>query len=306
MSMTIDQMIAQAKAASANPAAVTGVTIDHPPVTEVVAQPAPQPAANPLASLTPEQLAAVMAMMGQQPATQQAVVTQAAPVVQTPAPMANQVMGMVAQQPAAQLPAHMSMNQPIDFDMDSFMSMGLSADHWVKFSEFGLTLAAHSTVLLPELEVEILLENNKGFFLCMAVKYGNPAVYNHTFDGITDKNGQPWANAVVLASQVDPNARPYRCVQLPMKLTKDVMHPMVPGQVLAHAGEVVGYSTATTAWSSWESLYRAAQQHGLVGQPIRVKVTNLVKQPKKTGQKPWGIPVFTLLGASGSTAETAA
>ena len=45
MSMTIDQMIAQAKAANANPAALTGVTIDHPPVTEVVAQ--PQPAATP-------------------------------------------------------------------------------------------------------------------------------------------------------------------------------------------------------------------------------------------------------------------
>lgn len=292
MSMTIEQMIAAAKAAQVNPAATAGVIIDQAPVAEVVTQPAAA-AANPLASLSPEQLAAVMAMVGQQPVAQAAVTTQSPLVAQT---------GLVVQQPAAQLPAHFSMDTPMEFDMESFMSMGLSADHWVKFSEFGLTLASHPTVLLQELEVDILLENHKGFFLCMAMKYGDPATYNHTFDGKTDKNGQPWANAVVQASLVDPRARPYRCVQLPMKLTKDVMHPAKPGEVLAHAGEVVGYSTATTAWSSWESLYRAAQQQGLVGKTIRVKVTNLVKQPKKTGQKPWGIPVYTLLGAADSEA----
>lgn len=295
--MTIEQMLANA-AASAQAAA-----------------PAPAPQAAPvskglpahLANLTPEQMQQIAAMLqGQQAAAAPVVTGEVLPAINhvPAAAQAAPAQGMVVAQhqpPAvageaalAGLPAHIAaMCQPAEFDMDMFMSMGLSADHWVKFSEYGISLASAPGVLLQELEVEIELTNKKGYFLCQALKYGNPAVYNHTFDNVTDKNGQPWPLAIATAMAVDPKARPYRCVQLPMKLAKDVLSPT--GQVLAHKGEVVGYSTATTAWDNWASYYRQAQLLGLVGTSVRTKVTNLVKQPKAAGQKPWGIPVFTIV-----------
>ena len=58
-------------------------------------------------------------------------------------------------------------------------------------------------------------------------------------------------------------------------------------------GDLIGHSLSTTNWANWESFYADCTRRGLVGQPVRAKLTALRRA--KPGYT-WGVIGFELIG----------
>lgn len=211
-------------------------------------------------------------------------------------PQQQQQMAMVPQQqvPAGQLPAHLMqmMANPMQMSMENFMAMGLAVDVWVKPDYTGMTVGDDTTPV-EFLDVEIDMAENVGFVLVMAIRYGaNPVKYNFTKDFVTDKDGQPWNNALMAAYSIDPSVNPYRAVQIPMTVLAEAKN--LKGTVVAEAGSRMGYTTSVTGWSAWLDFYQQVVKAGLLNQRVAVRLTNV---PKVKNNNKWGIITFKLLGA---------
>ena len=211
-------------------------------------------------------------------------------------PQQQQQMAMVPQQQLApgQLPAHLMqmMNNPMQMSMENFMAMGLAVDVWLKPDYTGMTIGEDTTPV-EFLDVEIDMTENVGFVLVMAIRYGaNPVKYNFTKDFVTDKDGQPWNNALMAAYSIDPSVNPYRAVQIPMTVLAEAKN--LKGTVVAEAGSRMGYTTSVTGWSAWLDFYQQVLKAGLLNQRVAVRLTNV---PKVKNNNKWGIITFKLLGA---------
>lgn len=175
--------------------------------------------------------------------------------------------------------------------MESLMAGGMTVDLWVKVKEFGL-LVGQTTELVPSFKAYIDMTDGVGFSPKQSIKAGNPAQYWSTYDGTTSDKGVPWNEAIQKAVALDPKARPYRSVDVPMVLLEDVKSPS--GKELAKAGQKLGYSTATTNWGAWESFYKAVAQAGLLGKCVEVTVGFEPRSNKNNNT--WGIMTWTLIG----------
>ncbi len=212
--------------------------------------------------------------------------------------VAAPAMGMAA------LPAHLAaaLAAPKEMSMESFMSMGMSVDLWLKPSYAGLTVGDNAHPV-PHMDVVIDMTEKSGFQLIMAIRFGNDAnvKYDYTHDCITNKDGRPWAEALAQAYQIDPRVSPFRAVQLPMVVAEECKN--YQNQVVALAGQTVGYTTAVTGWSAWQNFYVQVQRSGLLGQKVKARLTNEAKM--KDANK-WGLIKFELLGAADVTQQKTA
>lgn len=317
MTMNIDAMIANANQ-SANQQTQQAVTIDQTVVhTQTVNQ-----TQNTQVDVVDDEEAELMRQLEAKRAAKAAAAAQAA------SPQAGQAVSQVqpqylpagaqqtvavqqnAQVPvagatgAAALPAHLaaSLMQPMSMDMETFMSMGMSVDLWLKPSYAGLTVGDNATPV-PHMDVVIDMTEKVGFQLAMAIRYGSePNVkYDYTHDCVTNKDGRPWADALALAYQLDPKVSPYRCVQLPMVVADETKN--FQSQVVALPGQTVGYTTAVTGWSAWQNFYMQVQRAGLLGHKVKVRLTNEAKM-KDTNK--WGLIKFELLGVADATQQKTA
>lgn len=212
-------------------------------------------------------------------------------------PQPNMAVGAVG---ASALPAHLAagLAQPMDMSMETFMSMGMAVDLWLKPSFAGLTIGENATPV-PHVDVVIDMTEKLGFTLVMAIRFGKePNVkYDYTTDCVTNKDGRPWADALAQAYAADPSVSPYRAVQLPMVVLEETKN--FQNQVVALAGQTLGYTTAVTGWSSWQNFYLQVQRAGLLNNKVRARLTNEAKV-KDTNR--WGLVKFELLGAAATTA----
>lgn len=198
----------------------------------------------------------------------------------------------------ANIPAHIaSLAQPTKLSMATMQPSSLRADAWLKFSYYGMTTNKDSKTLIDELLVEINMTENSGsgFYLCNMVKWGNPATYVYTYDGVTGSDGRPWVESVTKAYNATPQNSdkpntPYPAVQLPMVLLEDIVDKK--GNVIVEKGKVLGYTTAKTAWYNWQDFYNSVVSAGLLGQPVKVKVTN---EATEFNTNKWGVPKFELI-----------
>ncbi|WP_419902164.1 hypothetical protein [Kiloniella sp.] len=197
-----------------------------------------------------------------------------------------------ASSPAPQnLPANQSVNDlapapasGVPLGMDDFMTGGISVDHWIKPSEFGIALAKGK--LTETLLVKINLAEVQ---YCEAIKYGNPATYHKTYDRITTADGITWHQAIANAKAVDGDkARPYASADIPMVLDQevDVEH--------MEAGQLLGYSLSTTNRNNWQSFIRSITNAGLDPKGSFVKV-ELGNEVRNKGQNTWGLLTFKLI-----------
>ena len=129
-----------------------------------------------------------------------------------------------------------------------------------------------------------------------AVKYGNPAIYDKTYDRVLSSKGGSWMDAMEKATRIDPNAREYRSADIPMVLTDDVTVADGKGKdlkVLAGAGQTLGYSLSTTNWAAWAKFFREVSLAGLDRSIVKAEIGF----EKKTNSKGnvWGIMNFTLI-----------
>lgn len=175
--------------------------------------------------------------------------------------------------------------------MEALMAGGMTVDVWVKVKEFGL-IVGQTQELVPSFKAYIDMTDGVGFSPKQSIKAGNPAQYWSTYDGAMSDKGIPWNEAIQKAVALDPKARPYRSVDVPMVLLEDVKSPK--GNELAKAGQRIGYSTSTTNWAAWESFYKAVAAAGLLNECVEVEVSFEPKSNKNGNN--WGIMTWKLLG----------
>lgn len=284
----IDQMLADANNQAQQFVQPQGQTFEQP---QAQAQPQYQAQAQPQYQAQPQA----------QPQYQAQPQAQAQPQYQAQTPVQGHMhpqQMMPAQVPAAQgmpgLPAHLQQfAAPMQFTMENMAAMGLSVEQWFKPDFQGMTIGDQDGIVKEAL-CEIDMTENAGFVLGMGIRYGNPAVYHFTTDGVSCQDGMSWPQAMMTALTVDPTAKPFRSVQIPMTAVQDVVD--VDGKVVASQGTSLGYTTPYSGWNTWLAFHRQCAMKGLLGQRVVVRITN---EPKKNaaGNK-WGNLRFELLDAA--------
>lgn len=230
---------------------------------------------------------------------QSAPVNQSTPVVQN-APKAEIAL------PAGLPPELAKFLGPREMTMDTMSSSDLSVQDWVKTAYHGMTLGSAPTAIVQPFNAEIDMSEQSGFMLCQMVRWtvksptGDQTNYVHTFDGEMGSDGKPWYEAVMTAynTTTDPSKPnvPYPAVQLPMRLTQNVLNPATQ-EVLAQEGIMVGHTTAKTGWKNWQDFYNTVKAQGLLGQRVIVEISNQAVAPKNSSYT-WGVLSFKLIGAA--------
>lgn len=212
---------------------------------------------------------------------------QAAAAAAPAPPLPPAYTGTVALAPVAAAPAAVALS------MESMSQGSMSVDKWIKVKEDGLKIGDMAG-LLESIDAVINMTAGMGFILKYGVKNGNPAQYAYSTDLANAAGGGTWPAALQRIQALNPStpASPYRCVDLPFKLTADVK---VKDVVVAKAGDTLGYTTSTTNWKNWEEFYKDVDKAGLLGQDVAVKLT---AQPRnnKAGNA-WGVLKLELIGA---------
>lgn len=170
--------------------------------------------------------------------------------------------------------------------MDDMAAGSIQVDQWIGVKEHGFIIGADKQLHTEELIVDIDLAAVAPH---KAIKFGNPATYLKSYDGITCAQGGTWEQAIARAQRVDQNAREYSSCDLPMVLTHQVKKG---SKVLAEQGDKLGYSLSTTNWNTWRTFWTDCTAKGLAGQTVRVKL-GYERRTNKAGNV-WGIMTFTL------------
>lgn len=188
--------------------------------------------------------------------------------------------------------------------MEDAMGSSLSVDAWMKVSEDGIKIG-ESPVLIDgdPIHVVINMTDGIGFVVKNAIKGGNPAQYAYTQDNVTATTGGSWeaAQAKIRSLPGASGASPYRAVDLPMRVPKDIVVSVLnkatkqpEDVVVCPAGKTLGHTTSTTNWKAWELLYREVSSKGYMGQEILVNVG--YEKRKNAGGNTWGTLTFQLIG----------
>ncbi len=220
---------------------------------------------------------------------------------QNPNMMQQQNPNMMQQ--AGQLPQHLQQYaMPTDMSMESLDAMGMQVDHWLKPDYVGMMIGDTPSPV-QEIIVDIEMIKGSGYTQGYGLRYGKePVIYDFTIDGVTSvKTGQPWFNSIVQATSTDSQARPYSAAQLVFEVAKDVVAQ--DGTVLASVGESLGYTTPQSNWHDFSKFYKLCSREGLLGQTVRVKITNMARTKD---QYKWGILKFELLNTTENSETSAA
>ena len=197
---------------------------------------------------------------------------------------------VAVQQPQATHAVAMPTAKPLT--MDTLSTGSINVDIWAKVKEYGILLGeAKAPQAVPKIIVSLDLTDGKGFLSKRSIKAGNPAQYWSTYDGVSCPGTGTWEQALQKAVSIDPKARLYPAVDLPMTLLEPVVSNCVE---LAKVGTIVGHSTATTNWKNWEAFYREAAQAGLIGKTVKIEVG--FEERTNPAKNIWGVLTFKLLG----------
>lgn len=159
---------------------------------------------------------------------------------------------------------------------------------YLKPTEFGMKIGKNKD-MLQDFEAEINLAEDAGFQLKHTIRFGNPAQYLSSYDGVTCNKGGSWHDALMKARMASPNAEPYYAAEIKLTLTKELK---LKDEVLK-AGTIIGYDTsAPSRFSDWSDFFEEAAKAGVVGQTVGVKV--VAREINHNGNT-WGTVAFELL-----------
>jgi hypothetical protein len=164
---------------------------------------------------------------------------------------------------------------------------GMSVDCFLKLKFEGIYVKEDATPF-EKLHVTI---RGSDIAYHKAVRFGNPATYKRSYDGVREaRSGKPWAEVVAQAMAADPKCTgDYDAYDLPMTLTADLVSLLTPGKVLVPAGAVVGYSTAITAGKATKEFIKNVIMKLGKGNLLAGTVT---LDKKNTEKGKWGILAF--------------
>lgn len=171
--------------------------------------------------------------------------------------------------------------------MDDPDNSRLAVDSWLGVKEHGFLVGPNKDLYTDEILVEIDLNavaRNE------SIKFGNPATYLKTYDGVTCASGGSWQAAIDRAQRVDPKAQPYPAADIPMRVLHDLK---VKGKAaVVEEGQMIGYTTPTTGFANFKAFWSACTTAGLAGQTVKAKL-GYEKRTNKNGNV-WGVVTFTL------------
>lgn len=213
---------------------------------------------------------------------------QAKAAEQTPAQTAN-VPATTAAAGGTAVAAHTG--GPVSLSMDDVVGGSLAVDAFLKVNEDGLKIG-DKPQLIETITVDIDLAQ---CVVAQVIKFGNPAVYYKTLDGMTTQGqGFTWSEAIMRAKQINPKADPYKSVDIPMTLVEDAKD--LKGNVVVEAGTTLGHSTSTTNWANMVALLKAVDAKGYSRSTDTVRVTITSERRTNKNNNVWGVLKFELLG----------
>lgn len=188
-----------------------------------------------------------------------------------------------AVQAEAQVPATPAPGR--NFTMDDLASGTMNVDKWLKVKEHGLEIDGK----LITAKVPVVIDMPT-VGLSRSVKFGNPARYLKTYNGVTCTDGSSWAQAQEIArkAEADPKKhRPYPTADITMITLEEVK--AVDGSTVVPAGTRLGYTTSTTGFAYFKTLYDEVKKLGL----LEAEIVALIGSEARTnpGHR-WGVVTF--------------
>lgn len=176
--------------------------------------------------------------------------------------------------------------------LDNLMNSGMNVDTYLKVSEDGLKVVVDNKSTLFE-SVDVTIDMRE-VVSTEAIKFGNPAQYFKTYDGIVCSDGRTkWVDAIEKGANHTPPSTPYSSADIPMTLDEPIIGKG-NAEVLP-AGTRIGYSLSTTNREAFARFLRDVNDNNLRHGRVKVKVGYEAKNNK---DYVWGIVTFELLGAA--------
>lgn len=173
----------------------------------------------------------------------------------------------------------------VPLGLDDMLGGSLNVVAWLKVNELGLRIGNDNT-LFDELDVAIPM-NEVAY--CYSVRYGNPAVYEKTYDRVSNSRGGSWMDTLARAQRVDPKASEFRSADVPFYALADIKNKK--GDILVKEGEAIGHSLAVTGWKAFQQFVQKAQAAGMDVRSGIIKV-KLGFTEQKNQKGTWGILKF--------------
>lgn len=158
---------------------------------------------------------------------------------------------------------------------------------YLKVNEFGLLVGKTDKKFKEAIKVKLLLTEDKGFQLKWTLRYGNPAQYLSTYDGIVCDKGGSWADAQAKVRAIDPRAEPYITADIITEVTETF--ETTGGKI--EAGTKLAINPSMTNFSEWQEFFQSAAEAGKLEQ--EVDVTLGFRDVHHNGND-WGVVTFTL------------
>lgn len=179
------------------------------------------------------------------------------------------------------------------------LSSGLNVNGFIQSKYEGLVLkskaeSAKGASLIEEAVVKFIIGDGTNFDVqtCEAAKYGDPAFYIKTYDGVKEARGGSWEAAVAKGKLAEPDKfYTYKSVDITMTLVEDLKD--IKGKVLLEKDAKIGNSVSATGMKNFINLVEQVKKAGLLNAEVLVKVTN---EPKNGKGKTWGVLQFELIG----------
>lgn len=158
---------------------------------------------------------------------------------------------------------------------------------FIKVNEFGILVGKKDKKFKTEIKAKILLVEDTGFQLKWTLRYGNPAQYASTYDGVTCDKGGSWGDAISKARLANASIEPYVSVDVPVTLTEELelTEEKLP------AGTVLGFNSSKTNFDEWAEFWRDVEAKGLVGKEVDVVLGH--REIHHNGND-WGVVTFAL------------
>ena len=192
-----------------------------------------------------------------------------------------------ATQPATQTGQVVPFQKPTMETMANSTGISKSVDSWLKVQADGLKVD-NLKGLVDEIEVEIDMTEDQGFFVKQSVKWGNPVVYASTYDGLSSDKGGAWSDQVAKVQTIDPQAKVFPSADIIAVVTKAVKFK--DGNV--EAGTKLGHTLSMSNWGEWTEFYREVAKAGLIGKTVKVKL--VAEEVNGKNGYTWGVVKFKL------------
>jgi hypothetical protein len=187
---------------------------------------------------------------------------------------------------AAPNPVALYQNRGQAMTLDDMMVGNFRVDAYLKVDKNGMQIGTTNRHLFTELVLgldmsEIAYSN--------AIKYGNPAQYDKTYDQVQSAKGGTWAEALAKAQKIQPDARPYKSADIPFVVLEDIKD--AKGVVVIEAGKRLGHSLSTTGWNSFTALVDLLKKANIDPKRANLKV-KLTHKFMKNAKGEWGVLEF--------------